>query len=349
MDSSRTTIALGPLEITFNRREEGGRLGAFGSLAVHAVIIALLMLVGSRPKTVVEPEVTPAARSPIPITFVNPLPPQPRPKADEIATRRPPPAAQAKPLRMQPVPETSTDLKSATKEQAAKDAGRRDKKPAGGEQGGPKPVPAPGVPPPAPNGIDRQTTGNDVAANVDQPKDILGRLRDFKRAIEAPRPSAPKGQEGGGKGSGGITMPALPPTGFGVGNLEFEGRDYDWESYGRQIHGIIWRAWHNRLLTTSSVFERWAAENRSWMLDHRNGVRFTILKSGQVVDVAIETPSGCFPLDDSATDALREVVLPPLPADFQRETETVHARFIAEGEIRTMHAFLQQMKNAGYF
>jgi len=144
-------------------------------------------------------------------------------------------------------------------------------------------------------------------------------------------------------------MPALPPTGFGVGNLEFEGRDYDWDSYGRQIHGIIWRAWHNRLLTTSSVFERWAAENRNWMLDHRNGVRFTILRSGQVVDVAIETPSGCYPLDDSATDALREVVLPPLPSDFQRDSETVHARFIAEGEIRTMHAFLQQMKSAGYF
>jgi hypothetical protein len=349
MDSSRTTIALGPLEITFKRREEGGRLGIFGSLALHALIIALLMLIGSGPKTVVEPEIIPVARPPIPITFVNPLPPQPRPKQDEIATRRPPPAAQAKPLRMQPVPETTAGLKSEIKEQAAKEVGRRDKNPAGGEQGGPKPVPAPGVPPPAPSGIDRQATGNDVAANVDEPKDILGRLRDFKRAIEAPRPSTPHGPEGGGKGSGGITMPALPPTGFGIGNLEFEGRDYDWESYGRQIHGIIWRAWHNRLLTTSSVFERWAAENRNWMLDHRNGVRFTILKTGQVVDVAIETPSGCYPLDDSATDALREVVLPPLPSDFQRETETVHARFVAEGEIRTMHAFLQQMKNAGYF
>ena len=144
-------------------------------------------------------------------------------------------------------------------------------------------------------------------------------------------------------------MPNLPPTGFGIGNLEFEGRDYDWENYGRQIHGIIWRAWHNRLLITASVFERWAAENRTWLLDHRNGVRFTILRTGQVVGVAIETPSGCYPLDDSATDALREVVLPPLPQDFQRESETVHARFIAEGEIRGMKTFLQQMRNAGFF
>jgi hypothetical protein len=239
-------------------------------------------------------------------------------------------------------------VKSAPKESPSTSAGLRDSKPAGGEQGGPKTVPAPGVPPPASQGQERDPS-NDVAANADEPKDILGRLREFRKAVEAPRPKAPPGQEGGGHGSGGISMPNLPSTGFGVGNLEFEGRDYDWENYGRQIHGIIWRAWHNRLLVTSSVFERWAAENRSWLLDHRNGVRFTILRTGQVVDVAIETPSGCYPLDDSATDALKEVVLPPLPADFQRDTETVHARFIAEGEIRTMKAYLQQMKNAGFF
>lgn len=349
MESPRTTIALGPLEISFQRREEGRGLGVFGSLALHGVVIALLLLVGQRHKTVAEAEFARPTKSPIPITFVDPLPKQPQPPPNEIAQHRPKPVAQAKPLRMQTVPETMAPAKSAANERTSKNAGQRDTRPPGGEQGGPRPVPTAGTPEPAPNGIDRRTTNDDVASNTDEPKDILGRLREFKRAVEAPRPPTPRGPEGGGKGTGGMTMPALPPTGFGVGNLEFEGRDYDWESYGRQIHGIIWRAWHNRLLTTSSVFERWAAENRSWMLDHRNGVRFTILRTGQVVDVAIETPSGCYPLDDSATDALREVVLPPLPADFQRDSETVHARFIADGEIRTMKAFLQQMKNAGYF
>ncbi len=348
MEPPRTTISLGPLEISFQRREEGGGFGVFGSLAMHVLVVALLLVVGSRQKTNVETELKPPERSPIPITFVNPLPRPPKPPQDEIVSRTPPQAPRAKPLRMQPVPETVAALTSPTKDSPPKDAGRRDKNPAGGEQGGPRPMPTPGAPPPNRNGADRQTV-DEVASNVDEPKDILGRLREFKRAVEAPRPSTPRGPEGGGKGTGGITMPALPSTGFGVGNLEFEGRDYDWESYGRQIHGIIWRAWHNRLLTTSSVFERWAAENRNWMLDHRNGVRFTILKTGQVVDVAIETPSGCYPLDDSATDALREVVLPPLPTDFQRDTETVHAQFVAEGEIRTMKAFLQQMKNAGFF
>ena len=348
MEPPRRTIALGPLEISFRRREERVPAGVFSSLGVHALVISAFLLLSSRQKVQVEPERTQPKESPIPITFVNPLPPRPNPPQDEFASRKPPPAARAKPLRMEPVPETIAALKSPATKSTPKESGRRDANPPGGDAGGPLRAPTPGTPQPEKSRTDRETIA-EVGPNIDESKDILGRLRDFKRAVEAPRPSTPRGPEGGGKGAGGVTMPALPPTGFGIGNLEFEGRDYDWESYGRQIHGIIWRAWHNRLFTTSSVFERWAAENRSWMLDHRNGVRFTILKTGQVVDVAIETPSGCYPLDDSATDALREVVLPPLPADFHRDSETVHARFVAEGEIRTMRASLQQMKSAGFF
>lgn len=348
MESPRTTFALGPLEISFRSREDNVRLGVLGSIVVHLMVIVLLMVATPYRKAVVEAEVAPRERSPVPITFVSPQPTPPRPQREEIASRIPPPSASAKPLRMQPVPEITSAARSATKEPKPSNAGSQDKKPAGGEQGGPRTLPTLGAPPPASDGGERQAQ-NDVPSNIGESKDILGRLREFREAVEAPRPSTPHGPEGGGRGSGGVTMPNLPSTGFGVGNLEFEGRDYDWENYGRQIHGIIWRAWHNRLLITSSVFERWAAENRSWMLEHRNGVRFTILRTGQVVDVAIETSSGCYPLDDSATDALKEVVLPPLPADFQRDTETVHARFIAEGEIRGMRAFLQQMKDAGYF
>jgi hypothetical protein len=348
MESPRTTIALGPFEISFRRREDGVRLGVAASFAVHVIVIALLMVAVPSPKPIAEAEALRKVEPTIPITFVDPLPPPPKPKVDEIASRTPPPAPHAKPLSMRPVPEAAAAPKSAQTLAKPNDAGHRDTLPAGGEQGGPKPVPAVGAPPPAPDGTER-TAPDQTASNIDESKDILGRLREFKQAVEAPRPSSPHGPQGGGRGTGGVTMPNLPSTGFGVGNLEFEGRDYDWENYGRQIHGIIWRAWHNRLLITASVFERWAAENRSWMLDHRNGVRFTILKTGQVVDVAIETPSGCYPLDDSAVDALKEVVLPPLPADFQRDSETVHARFIAEGEIRTMKAFLQQLKAAGYF
>ena len=55
------------------------------------------------------------------------------------------------------------------------------------------------------------------------------------------------------------------------------------------------------------------------------------------------------PLDASAADALREVVLPPLPADFPRGSETVHGRFIATGDIRTMRRTLEFLRRAGYF
>jgi hypothetical protein len=347
MESPRSTFALGPIEVSFRRREDSARWGFFGSLAVHILAIVLLFFAPPK-KAAVEVEIAPKAAPSIPVTFVDPLPRPPRPPQDEIVSHKPPATTTVKPLRMQPAPEAAAAAKLAPKEAPSTSAGLRDSKPAGGEQGGPRAVPTPGVPPPGSQGQERQPA-DDVASTAPAPKDILGRLREFKKAVEAPQPASPPGREGGGHGTGGVTMPNLPSTGFGVGNLEFEGRDYDWENYGRQIHGIIWRAWHNRLLVTSSVFERWATENRSWLLDHRNGVRFTILRTGQIVDIAIETPSGCYPLDDSATDALKEVVLPPLPADFQRDTETVHARFIAEGEIRTMKAYLQQMKNAGFF
>ena len=56
---------------------------------------------------------------------------------------------------------------------------------------------------------------------------------------------------------------------------------------------------------------------------------FTIQRNGEVTGIILEGPSGCYPLDDSALDALREVILPPLPKDFPRDQETVHARFIA--------------------
>jgi TonB family protein len=144
-------------------------------------------------------------------------------------------------------------------------------------------------------------------------------------------------------------MPALPSTGFSAGNLQFESGDYDWDVYGHQIYLAIWQAWHRRLHGTTESFERFAHERSDWLLDNSARIRFTILRSGQVVDVAVEDESGCPPLDDSAVDALREVVLPPLPTDFPRGSETVHGRFIATGDIRGMRRTLEYLKRAGYF
>ena len=50
---------------------------------------------------------------------------------------------------------------------------------------------------------------------------------------------------------------------------------------------------------------------------------------GEVTGITVEAVSGCPPLDDSAADALDEVILPRCPPTFPREREVVHARFIA--------------------
>lgn len=136
-------------------------------------------------------------------------------------------------------------------------------------------------------------------------------------------------------------MPELPPTGFGMGNLEFEGQDYDWSDYYRAIYWPILRAWYYRLYLTSGSFEKWAATVRSTMLHHQVKVRFTIQTSGQVTDISVELPSGCDPLDQSASDALRAVILPKLPSDFKRSSETVHARFLMEGDTRFVASSLE--------
>lgn len=150
----------------------------------------------------------------------------------------------------------------------------------------------------------------------------------------------------------GLELPELdrlPESGFGYGNLVFESTDFDFSDYARQIYMAIWRAWHNRLYQSTDEFDRWAFQRRSWLLDHQLQLRFTIHANGQVDGIFIEDVSGCLPLDQSAVDALTEVILPPLPAEFPRERETVHARFIGQGDIRALKKSLAWLKSRGEF
>ena len=340
-EAPQPRLALGPFEITLRRRgpDEVRRVGVPGSIVVHLAIISLWLLLAPYTRVPEEKEAVLAAEPPVPITFVSPFPPPPPPQPQPVPEihRAPPPAA-TKPLRMQEPPkETSVTPPSAKARDKAQAAGKNDTKPAGGESGGPLPDPTAGVP--------EQNTG--TSGMPEERKDLDGRLRDFKRALEAP---VPPSQKGGGRGTGGLSMPNVPTVGTGIGNLEFESNDYDWSSYARSIHGLIWRAWHNRLLATSGVFERWSEEHQRWLIDARARIVFTIQRSGQVTGVAVETPSGVFPFDDSATDALREVLLPPLPADFPRDSERIRGTFIGEDiNIRTMRLGLQDLKNRGVF
>ena len=95
------------------------------------------------------------------------------------------------------------------------------------------------------------------------------------------------------------------------------------------------KAWYRRLYLMADQFEKWAFK-RGWMLDHQNQIRFVIGRNGQIERVDLINESGCEPLDKSAMDALKEVVLPPLPPEFPRGEEGVLVTFIATGDIHLM-------------
>lgn len=180
-------------------------------------------------------------------------------------------------------------------------------------------------------------------------RDVSQALRDFGETLERRPPGQAPAQ---GNSERNVIVPdfsAIPSSGFGMGNLTFESADYDWTDYGRQIYMAIWRAWHQRLWMTTDEFEKWAHESGQWQLNHQTQVRFVIQHNGQLTGIVQEGTSGCSPLDLSALDALAEVILPPLPADFPRGREVVHARFIATGPIPDMRPVLGRLKARGLF
>ena len=338
------------------------QLAVIVSLLLHIVIVIVLALMPLDERTRLVAKLEPKDETPVPITFMSPLPPRVpapppprRPSAQEprFTQRTPDPNEIVDPkanYRMEDSdnPPTRSPKSETTRANGAR--GRKDSRPEGGLAGGELPRPTPGAPSGAPVQDEASEHGG-MRSTVPDTPDLAGRLRDFRRAMSQPRPASPTGPKGGGSGDGGadIDIARLPATGFGMGNLEFESRDYDWSSYGKQVYLAIWRAWHNRLYVTTSNFERWAAVRQNWALEHASAVRFVITRKGDVEDIVIETESGCVPLDASAQDALDEVVLPPLPEDFPREQERVHARFMAQGDIRSMRRALEWYRSHGYF
>jgi TonB family protein len=324
-------------EDPFTRRSR--RLAGAVSAAVHVVLVLVVLLFpelvpeslrrAARPKPVEQVEK-------LPVTFqeFRPAPPPPPPPTARQGRQ----ATRGQPAPRAPVPPPAPDNREAGA------AGPR--APQGPDRGQ---LPPPGgsvLPPeegPAARAAPSPQSGN-------RPFDLNRALEDFRRTVPPPDPRQGAGAGAAPSGSGaGHGVPSLPSTGFSAGNLEFESRDYDWTDYYRQIHYAIWQAWHRRLYQSTELFERYAQARGDWLLENAARIRFTILRSGQVVDVSVEERSGCPPLDASAADALREVVLPPLPADFPRGSETVHGRFIATGDIRTMRRTLEFLRRAGYF
>jgi len=306
------------------------------SAVVHVLLVLCVVLLPDAFPSVFQKHARPAPApkvEKIPITFQEFHPPAPRRAAEpKQSGRHGEPEAPRAP--QPPQPDRQPPGASAPKAERGPDQGK--------------------VPPPAGSVLPQETGPATQPPPSSRPGtgrfDLNRAMQDFQRAIPRPDP-----REGAGKGSGtagqgtGRGVPMFGTTGFGVGNLEFEDRDYDWSNYYRQIYLAILAAWYSRLYQTEERFEKFALDRQDWTLDHSAGVRFTILRSGQVVGVAVETASGCVPLDDSAVDALREVVLPPLPEDFKKDQENVHGRFIAIGDIRQMRRTLEYYHAAGMF
>lgn len=310
---------------------------------LHAGLVLAVWLVSawSPAPTLPDPDpVVPVTFAPIAEFRPEPAPPPAPPPPSSPVVR----ASAAVPSSLTPPPPTSRSDDSVRPDErriaeAAATAARRDPD----RPDAPRPATDP------PGGGEGRPGGFDVGRA----------LSEFGRARRAPDPG--EGDDGGGRGSGvgpgegpgsGLVAPdleGLPGTGFGFGNLEFETRDFDWRDYARQLYVAIWRAWHNRLYLSTDAFEKWSFQQRVPLLEHQNRIRFTIDRSGEVVGIALEAASGCVPLDDSALDALHEVVLPPLPSDFPKRAETVRARFLASGEIRAMRGNLEYLRSRGYF
>jgi len=261
-----------------------------------------------------EPEGTPSLDAPS--SDGIPLEPEPRPlePAEEVSQQEP----QQEPVDATDDAEAATDLPQADEDDATRN----------------RPEPA-----------------DSAASGAASPQIDLNRaLRDFGDAVSRARAAQPQNPGSGRARNTFQPDPSsVPPSGFGAGNLTFESRDFDWTDYARQIYMALWRAWHNRLYQTTEDFEKWAHQNTSWYLKHWSQIRFVIERNGDVTGISIETPSGCLPLDQSAYDALVEVILPQLPADFPRDREVVHVRFIANGPINQMRPTLSQLKRMGMF
>jgi len=183
-----------------------------------------------------------------------------------------------------------------------------------------------------------------------QGADLNSALRNFQRSIDRSRASRPS-QPGRGTQQNVYVpdMSAVPVQGAPYGILEFSSRDYDWSDYSSQIYWAILKAWYRRLYESTPDFEKWAHTNQQYLLNHKARIHFVIESDGDVTGISINVGSGCGPLDESAIDALSEVILPPLPADFPRNYEEVNATFVATGEIMSMRQMFRYLRQIGYF
>ncbi len=109
---------------------------------------------------------------------------------------------------------------------------------------------------------------------------------------------------------GGLTGPS--------GGLSFDTKGFDWGPYARKIYWIIWMNWT----------QGWPPAARAG-LPGVSTVRFRIHRDGTISGIAVLDSSGTEAFDTCATLALEaSSPLPPLPPEFQKDSEGITARFL---------------------
>jgi len=267
----------------------------------------------------------PAPREEAPRPQAQPLTPPAVPKELPPETPLPPPTRMGE---LVPVPHYPVPGTVPPEEQKTGKAG------APGEK----------TPPPEPVGKPDGTSDTDAGAGSltgpgspsagdEEPSRDTGLLREkFYGGLDIPSHGYGRSKQGSGDKEGGGSRRGIDfrVPGGDLGDFSFEDKDYDWNDYHSQMYYAILRAWYNRLYLTTANFERWSYLKGGRALRGSVLIRFVIERTGAVSSIEVLEPSVMPPLDESARAALKEVILPRLPADFPKDREGVTGRFIMD-------------------
>ncbi len=134
-------------------------------------------------------------------------------------------------------------------------------------------------------------------------------------------------------------------------HIRFDSNDYPWEDYSSKVYWAIYRAWLRELWNNRTRFGRDQAMLSLRELDGEVIIHFVIHRGGGTSRVEVLTPSTMPTLDQASKDALLSAVLPPLPEDFQRDSEgvTFSFRLIDFPSAQALERRLRYSKQAGEF
>lgn len=171
------------------------------------------------------------------------------------------------------------------------------------------------------------------SAGDDDPSRDSGLIREkFLGGLDIRSHRSGRAKQGSSESEGGGARRGIDfrVPGGDLGDFSFEDKDYDWNDYHSQMYYAILRAWYNRLYLMTGNFERYSYLKGGRALRGKVLIRFVIERSGAVSSIEVLEASVMPPLDESARGALKEVILPRLPADFPKEREAVTGRFIMD-------------------